>query len=227
MMSHRSFIKTLACLVVLGASTIGGTNVATAEVVFGNLGLSGTAALSSSGSDMAGIYSAAVGFTTGSSNDTLKLDSIRLGLFYDNVATQSFTLKVYENNGGKPGALAFTSSPSLIAAKNRYSFSFGQQQMTASTTYWIVPDESLFWYGPSPASAPVAFNASGYVSAGTVASSDSRVTWTATPEINFYSVSVQAVPEPSTYAMAAIGAGVAGLMGWRRRKVAADAAPAV
>lgn len=193
-----------------------------AETVFGNLGVSGTGALSSSGSDMVPIYSAAVGFTTGTSSDTLKLESITLGLFYDNFATQSFTLKLYQDNAGAPGALAFTSSASLIGVKDSYSFSFGQEQLASSTTYWIVPDESLFWYGPSPASAPVAFNGSGYVAAGTVASTDNRATWTATPEINFYSVSVQAVPEPSTYVTAAIGFGVAGLMGWRRRKGLVD-----
>lgn len=190
------------------------------ETVFGNLGASGTGLISNSGSDIVSgtlPYSAAVGFSTGSSGaSVLKLDSITLGLFYDNFASQSFSLNVHADNAGAPGSVLFTSSPVSIGAKSAYTFSFGFPQMSASTTYWVVPDAGLFWYSSSPSVAPTAQNGSAYTAAGTIASTDNRATWTASPEVNFYSLSVQAVPEPSAFALVAVGTATVAL-GYRRR----------
>jgi hypothetical protein len=229
MIAYRSLIKTLACLVVLGASTIGGMNVATAEVVFGNLGATGTGALSSTNTDFGpadGTKALAQGFTTGSSNDYLTLQSITLGLFND-LTPDLRTVSIYSNNAGSPGTSLFTSSSQAVTTTNKYTFAFANPKLNANTTYWIVPEGPASWYVENGFANPTEQNGSGYAFVGTRLSTVSTGgPWTSSG-LTSYSVSIQAVPEPSTYAMAAIGAGVAGLMGWRRRKVAADAAAAV
>lgn len=209
----------LVVLLTIGSFCVASSGMA--ETVFGNLGTTGGGLISNSGSDLVtgGVspYSAAVGFSTGASGfSDLKLESITLGLFYDNVATQNFSLNVHADNAGAPGSVLFTSSPVSIGAKSGYTFPFGLAQMTANTTYWVVPDTGLFWYSSSPSVAPTARNGSVYSAAGTIASTDNRASWTATPEVSFYSLSVQAVPEPSTVSLVALGAASLAL-GFRRR----------
>jgi len=209
------------------------------EVVFGNLGASGTNALSNTGTDIGErddppgtTYRIALGFTTGSSSNFLKLTSISLGLFYDNAETAPFSLSIYENNAGSPAALALTSSITNVGLKGTYSFAFGNAQLSANTTYWIVPSDSLFWYVPSgntTAQTPDAFGGSGYSWPGTTASVDGGSTWDpAELEIpgGRYSFSISAVPEQGTLPLAGIGLVGAGwaVRRMRRRSSADDVA---
>jgi hypothetical protein len=227
--SHRLFGKSIACVVALVVSGLVSGSIATAEVVFGNLGATGTAALSSTNTDFGptdGTRALAQGFTTGSSNDYLTLQSITLGLF-DNTSPDLRTVSIYSNNAGSPGTSLFTSSSQAVTTTNKYTFTFANPKLNANTTYWIVPGGPASWYVENGFTNPTEQNGSGYAFVGTRLSTvGTGGPWTSSG-LTSYSVSIQAVPEPSTYAMAAIGAGVAGLMGWRRRKVAADTAAVV
>jgi hypothetical protein len=243
MMSHRSFIKTLACLVAFGVPMAGATGIATAEVVFGNLGNSGTSSLGSSVTDFGNnppitnlTQRLAQGFTTGASSEYLTVQSITLGLFAATppAPTIDMTVGIYANDGGKPASSAsFTSSSVSIGDTGRYVFGFANAVLDPSTSYWIVPSTASTgsWVENFSSTAPSVRNGSGYAYLGTLRFGDldeegPPVAWYSAPTKQGLAVSITAVPEPSTYALAAIGAGLAGLVGWRRRKVAADAAAA-
>ncbi len=244
MISHRSFIKTLACLVAFGVPMAGATGIATAEVVFGNLGNSGTSSLGSSVTDFGNnppitnlTQRLAQGFTTGASSEYLTVQSITLGLFAATppASTIDMTVGIYANDGGKPASSAsFTSSSVSIGDTGRYVFGFTNTVLDPSTPYWIIPSTASTgsWVENFSSTAPTARNGSGYgyleaLRFGDFDEEGPPVAWYSAPTKQGLAVSITAVPEPSTYAMAAIGAGVAGLLGWRRRKVAADAATAV
>lgn len=210
-----------ACCVAIGSAS-----VTRAEVVFGNLGASANNALSTTNTDITPTYRLAVPFTTGSSSSFLSLQSITLGLFYDNFETASFGLSIYQNNAGVPSATVAATAPAqTIGTAARYTFNFSNFQMTSNTTYWIQPDVDLSWYTPLSSPTPVAYNSSGYSWPGTgLASSDSGSTWNTDDLIvnsGRYAFSVQAVPEPSTYALAAAGLGIAGIVVRARRRRAA------
>ena len=222
MISRRSFVQTIACFVALSAMAVHAAPLT--DVVFGNLGASGTAALSDTNTDFGAAVATkalAQGFTTGASNEFLTLQSIALGLFNDETPNVR-TVSIYSNNSGNPGAPLYTSSSQAVTTAGVYTFSFANQQLDPNTTYWIVPEGPASWYINLDETQPTGQNGSGYSYFGTVRST----TGASGPWVSSslqYSVSIQAVPEPSTYAMAAIGAGVAGLMSWRRRKIAAAA----
>jgi hypothetical protein len=195
-----------------------------AEVVFGNLGPNGTALLSDSGSDFgpsaASLKVLAQGFTTGTDSAFLTMQSISLGAFYDNVTTQNFTVALYSNGGGNnPGSLIATSNATPVGAKGTYSFSFTPVTLAASTSYWVVPqfDADWFWYLNDDETQPIAQNSSGFGYLGTRRSNGTIAgTWSNTSQP--YTVSITAVPEPSTYALAATALGLCGIAAARRRR---------
>lgn len=216
MNSLRSFAASVACLVALGMSAVQAAPVT--DVVFGNLGASGTNSAGSFNADVGDgsvpFLNAAQGFTATSPN--LTVTSVGLWLFGD--GSIPTTVGIFADNAGSPAASpAFTSSTLNVGAESLYQFSFSGATLTNGASYWIRPVTSgeVSWYLAS--GAPTAQNSSGYVFNGAKQNTGSG--WTASSTSD-WSVTVSAVPEPSTYAMAAIGAGVAGLMGWRRRKVA-------
>lgn len=224
MTSCRSLITSLACLVAVSVPAAVHAAPLT-DVVFGNLGTSGTSAVSNTATDVGELvdglvpYFIAQGFTASGPN--LNVQSIAASLFGQSSAA---TMNIYSSVDGKPGSVLFTSSTVTVGAKSTYVFPFSGAVLSSGVSYWVVPSSpaEVSWYLAS-AGAPTAQNGSGYSFVGTKESPDG---W---PNVGIqsYSLSIQAVPEPSTYAMAAIGAGVAGLMGWRRRKVAADTAAVV
>jgi hypothetical protein len=233
MISCSAGCHSLARLVAFCVVGIGFTNIATAEVVFGNLGASGTGGLNGTNTDIvvsattAGLYSGlAQGFTTGSNPAYLTLQSVKLGLFAEPGVPDRF-VSIFSNNSGVPGSALYVSNSIPVSTVNSYLFSFANVVLSPNTTYWVVPQADVSWHLSQPIAAPGVQNASGYSYSGTLESTfESGGNWT-TAGLSAYSVSINAVPEPSTYAMAAIGAGLVGLMGWRRRKGAADAAVAV
>lgn len=202
------------------------------DVVFGNLGSSGTNSLTPTSTlvgPAANEIWLAQGFNTGTSA-SLSLSSIALGLATI-VESSTTTVSVYSNNSGAPGTLLFTSSPVTItgSTQSTYVFPFSGATLTASTDYWIVPNSGVAWFQstnvPSGAATPAAQNGSGYSYLGTIESDTVDIvpgSWGGAGSIR-YSVSLQAVavPEPTTYALAAIGLGVTGFVRARRRKVAA------
>ncbi|MCE9631182.1 MAG: hypothetical protein K8S94_10785 [Planctomycetia bacterium] len=216
----RSFrIVAFLVLVMTGVS-------AHAEIVFGNLGTSGTGALSATNTDYGGgalsdpVFSLAQGFTTSSGTQNLLVGSVTLGLF-SNDTPSARTVSIYPNNAGVPGGSPlFTSSAVNVTTTGKYEFSFGSgAQLAASTSYWIVPEGPASWYYNSAEDQPTAQNSSGWAYLGTM-----RITNTSTgawiPSIGPYSVSVVAVPEPPAIVMAGIGIASAIWSVQRRRKPA-------
>jgi hypothetical protein len=189
---------------------------ASAAVVFGNLGTSGTGALGITNTDIGPTSNdyLAQGFTAASPN--LSVTSISLGLFGISEGTIPASIAIFADNFGQPAASPlFTSSVTNIGPKGTYAFSFTGANLTNGSNYWVIPQTDVSWYFNNPGSAPVGQNSSGYVFTNTLESIDGGG-W-ATAGSNRYSVSVQAVPEPTTYAMAAVGFAAAGLAQWRRR----------
>jgi hypothetical protein len=223
----RSTCRLLAALCCLVLASAGIANAAPlTDVVFGNLGESGTNALSTTNTDITSTYRLAVPFTTGSGTLVpLKLQSITLGLFYDNTLTADFGMSIYSDNAGVPSTTPFATAPAQsISTASLYTYNFGNVALAEGATYWIVPGVDLSWYTPLASPTPQAFNGSGYSWPGTgLASSNGGTSWNTNDLVvvnGRYAFSVQAVPEPSTYALAALGLGVAGFVRARRRKSA-------
>lgn len=191
---------------------------ASADVVFGNLGASGTGALGGTNTDIGpGVNDyIAQGFTAASPN--LSLTTVSLGLFGATEGTVPATVAIYADNFGVPAASPlFTSDTVNVGGKNTYTFTYSGANLTAGATYWVVPQSDVSWYLNSPGSAPIGQNSSGYVFVNTLENIGGSG-WT-TAGSNRYSISVAAtVPEPSTYALAALGFGIAGIVRARRRK---------
>lgn len=195
-----------------------------AEVVFGNLGSTGTNGLSSTNTDIgpgaATTLALAQGFTTGGGSTSLLVQSITIGAFVDGVANR--TVSIYSSVGNAPGSALYTSSATSVSGQAKYVFNFSGALLGAGTSYWVVPDFSVdwSWYLESTESTqPSGQNSSGYSYLGTQRQTQaSPGTWVATALP--YSVSIDAVtvPEPSTYALAAVGLGIAGMARARRRK---------
>lgn len=192
------------------------------DVVFGNLGSNGTGSLDATNTDFGGgtqsdiLVSLAQGFTTGTSTNFLELKAVTLGLFSNDVPATR-TLSIYTDNAGVPGTALYTSSSQAVTSTGKYTFSFPNSALSASTSYWIVPQGPASWYFNLAGTQPTQHNSSGWSYLGTkrILTEDPGNWINSTGP---YSVSVQAVPEPSTYALAGIGIAAAGLMRWRRRQ---------
>lgn len=197
---------------------VGGSNAALADVVFGNLGASGTTgALSNISAAITGTEKMAQVFTT-SSGTNERLSSITLGAFSSVGAT--LALEVFNSNGSAPGTSFATSTNTNTLGTNTngalVTWSFNNVLMQPNTSYWIVPSSGLSWNFRDNFAAPTPQNSSGYAYVSSYSSSNGGATWGSIGSQPL-TVSVTAVPEPSTYALAAIGFGVAGFARWRRR----------
>jgi|688.fasta_scaffold342774_2 hypothetical protein len=203
-LSHLS-LPAFLCL------ALGVASIAESAVVYGNLGVSGTGAITNTNTDMGpGInFFIAQGFTAASPN--LDVTSITLGLFGD--GSIPTTVGIYADNFGQPAASAlYTSAVTTVGAKDLYNFSFTGAQLTNGSSYWVIPQSDVSWYTATP--VPAGLNSSGYTFTQTLETFEGG--WAAAGS-NRYSLSVQAVPEPTTYALGAIGIAAAGLARWRRR----------
>lgn len=216
-MNRKSFlIRTLGVAATLAAVTLCSFN-ARAEIVFGNLGATGTAALGDTstpfGASPLTTLALAQGFTTGTSN--LSVQSITLGL--SATGTVSRTVSLYSDASLAPNALLFTSSAVNVGEQNKYTFNFSGAGLAPSTNYWIVPEQGSRWYVSFNESQPAVLNGSGYAYLGTKRqTSDNPGTW-----INSslpYSVSIEAVPEPSSLVMAGLGIGGLAMLERSRRR---------
>jgi hypothetical protein len=190
--------------------------VGNGEVVFGNLGPTGTATLSSQNTDITTVEKYAAAFTTGTAGlSPLRLTSITLGLFHSETQSLPFTLSIYNDDNGEPGLIAFTSQPVTIGDVALYEFMFKSQALSANTTYWILPNTGLSWYRTSfSPRTPVAYNNSGYTFSGYRSIEPPSTTWN--PDIFEVSFSISAVPEQGTLPLAGIGLVGAG---WAMRRM--------
>ena len=170
----------------------------------------------------------AQGFNTGTSS-ILQLQSVTLGLFAVSTGTTPITISIFSGVSSGPntvpGSALFTSASTLVGNKNKYTFSFNNALLQANTTYFVVPDGGVSWYyNTGNPAAPVGQNNSNYTYAGTWEITDTNALtpvglWE-TAESQRYSLSVNAttpVPEPGTWAAAALLVGAAGYVRWRKR----------
>lgn len=188
------------------------------DVVLGNLGSSGTNTVGNFNDDTGPALNSYIGQGFVVSSPRTQLKSVSLWLQVTGTAASANTVVgILADNGGKPASVPLYASNSVsVGSKGLYEFTFPASILTAGSTYWAVPVGDVSWYLAS--GAPTQQQGSGYSFVGT-AQNISSGGWT--PGLTeFYSISVQAVPEPSTYALAAIGLGVAGVLRHRRRRVA-------
>ena len=223
--------QSMKTLFTLLAAALFAVSTSHAEIVFGNLGANGTGALSDSGSDFGpsatSLKILAQGFTTGTDPDFLTIQSVSIGAFYDNLGTASRTLSIYSNNiEDNPGTVVATSGATTIGAKGVYTFSFSSLNLSASTSYWVVPqfNQDWFWYFNNEEEPPVGLNASGYSYLKT-RRSNNDITGDWRSAISIYSLTITAgssapIPEPGTWAAAALLVGGAAFARWRKRQTA-------
>jgi len=197
------------------------------QVVFGNLGSDGSGSLSTVNDNILADNYVAQGFSTGASSTLLYLDEITLGLAATDGGTFSTTISIWSSLGGSPDTLLQTSSSQNVTGSTsaKYSFGFGGLALTANTSYWVVMQQvGVSWYFvPVAAGAPSEKNSSGYSGLGQVASADGGSSWESAGNSRYsFSATASAtgpepIPEPGTWAAAALLIGAAAYVRWRRR----------
>ena len=211
----------VAAILALAVNSV--AHAAPINTVFGNLGANGTDPLAASTN--AGISDSTWlmhGFTVGSPKNILQ--TVRLGLF-DNDSTIA-RVQIYQDSSGLPsGSPLGTQSAAVSSVTPAFqTFDFGNLALTTGSSYWVVVSapnaSSLFnWAFNDNGDFPGTQNASGWtpLSPVTKISTDSGLNWANSGSNRPAAISITAVPEPSTYAMAAVGFAAAGLARWRRR----------
>jgi hypothetical protein len=190
-------------VIVVALATVLSPAVSFAQVVYGNLGSSGTDALGPTNTDITLSVWPVQGFSTGTSTD-LDVQSVTMGLFYDNSNTLPFTVSLYNDASGQPGTLLATSSQVNVGSNDRYTFPFTGLTLSPGTAYWARPAVGLSWYRNLAESAPTAQNGSGYTFVDTLITTNGGSSYsTVNPG---YAISVNAVPEPASIGLMALGA---------------------
>jgi len=206
---------------------------AVSGVVFGNLGTAGTDdpseftptyLINTTGTTNNTNRAIAQAFNTGSATfGALKLNSVTLAV-YGQGTNKTSTLKIYSGTT-EPTTLLGTSDPISVLADSKpgsytYFFSVNPQdgvQLIANTQYWVSLETSGVYWADSGSQPTNNLNGSTYTYSATSRKNGSN-TWVAASSYSGLGISVNVVPEPSTYAMAGIGVGLAGLAQLRRRK---------
>jgi hypothetical protein len=205
---------------------------ARAVIVFGNLGSSGTGLLDTASQQITSTTWLAQGFTTPVSGGLLNLESIVLGLSVNSGSTDT-RVQLFANSGGLPSGSALATVIGSVASNTPalYTFTLASPYLLSSgTTYWIVasdPDigDQYNWVFNNAEINPSGQNGSGYLWAGTLRSLDGGANWTdrsanSQSDAAFYlnASAPAAVPEPGTWAAAALLAGGAAFARWRKQR---------
>lgn len=193
--------------------------VSHADVIYGNLGATGTAAIGHTNTDFGADDTMelrlAQGFTTGTS--AVGIQSVTLGLWASTGTPPSpRTVSIFGTAAGVPDVPLYTSQAVPVGDTGKYTFPFSNALLAASSTYWIVPNGSASWYVNASDSAPTGLNGSGFSYFGTLRDQPG-VGWTLpNPNLDSYSISVVAVPEPPAVVLSGIGLATA-MYAMRRR----------
>lgn len=207
-----------------------------AGIVFGNLGSAGTGALDTASQQITSSTWLAQGFTTPVSGGLLNLESIVLGLSVNSGSTDT-RVQLFANSGGLPSGSALATVLGSVANNTPalYTFTLASPYLLSSgTTYWIVvsdPDigDQYNWVFNNDEIDPSGQNSSGYLwpSAGTLRTLNGGASWSDrsgnTQRYTAFYLNASApavIPEPGTWAAAALLVGGAAYARWRKRKVA-------
>jgi MYXO-CTERM domain-containing protein len=196
----KNMTKTNIISMLCATGLMAVSSAASSSVVYGNLGANEAGAISNTNTILTTDVLRSQGFTTGG-NSTLELQTIKLGLSADTAT--NVTVSVYANNTNKPGALLFTSSAVSVSSQALYSFSFTGVNLQEFTDYWVSPSSDVRWHISGDESSPDELNSSGYAFNGTKQSTNGGSSWS--NSILPYSVSISAVPEPSSALLGALG----------------------
>jgi hypothetical protein len=207
------------------------------DVVFGNLGATGTNALTTSahviespreGPEPSELVSKsmAMAFVTGSQGPWHLGDLLRVGIGNPTNGPSPFAV-IVEDNGGSPGegntvAMYFLGEEP-ITTTGFYDFTrLFADPLEASTTYWLIvaddaPEPSSYdWYDNEAGAFPEAQNGSGWEFVGTKISLDFGATWQDYSDGRTAAFSIALVPEPASSCMGLAGLACSGYIGWRR-----------
>lgn len=207
---------------------------ARAALVFGNLGSSGTGGLDTASQQITSTTWLAQGFTTPVSGGLLNLESIVLGLSVNSGSTDT-RVQLFANSGGLPSGSALATVLGSVASNTPalYTFTLASPYLLSSgTTYWIVvsdPDvgDQYNWVFNEDQLNPSGQNSSGYLwpSAGTLRTTNGGANWsdrsafTQSDAAFYLNASAPAVvPEPGTWAAAALLLGGTAFARWRKRR---------
>jgi len=213
---------------VLGLCLVAGSARAS-QVVFGNLGSDGSGGSVEQKTSITGSQWLAQGFSTGASSTSLFIDDIVLALAAPS-GSISTSISIWSNSSSAPSSLLYSSSSLSVAGATRakYTFSFGGAALTANTSYWVVLQQPNIDWHLSSAGSAAGQNSSGYTSNGAVSTTNSGGSWSSDFLGGFSAISITAsstgpepIPEPGTWAAAALLIGAAAYVRWRRRPQAA------
>jgi hypothetical protein len=223
-------------LLALTAAAILSIGSAHSAIVFGNLGSDGSGALGPSSFQISSTQYLAQGFRTPVSGDLLSLNSVVLGLNV-NTGSSSTRVEIFGDVSGVPGGSALAQIDGSVPSTSSllYTFTLNSPLLLANNSlYWVVvtdPDagQAFNWVFNDDGISPTGLNGSGYTwpSPGTLRSTDSGLSWvnrsdnTERTAAFYLNVSTaEPIPEPGTWAAAALLVSGAAFMRWRRRKVA-------
>lgn len=207
------------------------------DVVFGNLGASGTNALTTSAHVIESLRegpepgelvstSVAMAFVTGPQGPWQLGDLLRVGIGSPTNSPSPFAVIVEDNEGspwaGNTVAVYFLGEESLTTT-GFYDFTrLFADPLEASTIYWLIvaddaPEASSFnWYDNGAGAFPDAQNGSGWAFVGTKISLDVGATWQDYAAGRTAAFSIAVVPEPASSCMGLAGLACSGYVGWRR-----------
>lgn len=168
-------------------------------------------------------------FTVGSQNAVMK--QLVLPLYNTLSATQTINFSLYNVDGSNfptgTALASYSEAKTFTTTGAYYTFTttMGDFVMQSGTKYALVvnsqsPTTAMSWTTVNPQSIYTANTAAGWSFDANLRSTNSGSSWTSNTFYNGLQMTVTAaaVPEPSTYALAAIGTCFLGLMAKRRQK---------
>jgi hypothetical protein len=222
----------VATVVAFTGVLVAQISAANAAVIYSNLGTpdSTTSVAIGYNSSVNTNVKYAQGFTTGTG--VYLLNSVDLALGVTGFGNGSPLLQIFSDNSGKPGTdLAATFTNPTFGAQAVYNLNLATPfSLSATTSYWIVLSDTTSasqtkfnWYYSDAFTQPTAQNGSGLTYLAGARSMNGGTTWATNDAFALTAITLNAttVPEPSTYALAAIASSIMVVVGRRRKSTIA------